>query len=254
MKKNMKQRADEAVVEAGIAPTLALAQAYIMRGIIEYHWREKIYRVEKAGMQIPRDAVLYKQEEQKYVSRGGYKLEKGIQYFNLSLEGLIGIDIGASTGGFTDCLLQHGIQRVYAIDVGEHLLHEKLKSREDVIEKRINIKYLTIKDIQEPIDFVVADISFISLEHIFRPLLPLLNAEAQFLLLIKPQFELPKKYLHNGIVKDEEAHLQAIEKIVSYALQFSLTYCGYTPAGIKGRKGNQEYLLYFKYNKKKEAI
>lgn len=247
MRKKLKQRADEALVEAGIAPNIALAQAYIMSGVIEYILNDKVYKVEKAGITIPHGAILYRKEKNKYVSRGGYKLEKGIRDFNLNIEGLVCIDIGASTGGFTDCLLQHGAKRVYALDVGKHLLHEKLTQRNDVIEKRLNIKYLTTEDINESLDFVVADISFISLEHIFRPLLPFMKEHTQFLLLLKPQFELPKQYLHNGVVKNTDAHTKAIDKIVDYAMQFPLIYHGSTPAGIKGRKGNQEYLLYFMY-------
>ena len=247
MKKHQKQRADIALVEAGIAPTTALAQAYIMSGIIEYTWKNTTYKVEKAGMQIPYDAILYKKEKKKYVSRGGYKLEKGIQDFNLNITDLICLDVGASTGGFTDCLLQYGAKRVYALDVGENLLHERLREKKEVIEKRLNIKYLTSQDIQESIDFVVADISFISLQHIFKPILPLLSAYAKILLLLKPQFELPRHYVHNGIVQDKEAYKIAINEIVTCALQFPFYYHGHISAGIKGKKGNQEYLLYFEY-------
>lgn len=248
MKRNLDNRADNALVNAGIAPTIEYARAYIMAGIIFYSLDDKEKSVEKAGMQIPKHAILFKREKKRYVSRGGYKLETALQYFTIPTHNAVCLDIGASTGGFTDCLLQYHAQRVYALDVGKHLLHEKLQKNERVIQKIINIKYLSKHDINEPLNIVVADISFISLEHIFTPITPLLANNAHLILLLKPQFELPKNYLRKGIVMDNSVYTQAIEKIVEHAKQFPLTYKGYVPSCIKGRKGNQEYLLYFTYN------
>ena len=243
-----KMRADALLVLRGIAEDTAHAMRLIMAGRIVVQHTNHQEKVEKPGTCYATTTVFLDKGTQQYVSRGGYKLETALDHFTIIPKDKVCLDIGASTGGFTDCLLQRGAQKVYAIDVGKNLLHESLRINPRVINKEhTHIAHLSKKDIPEPFSLVVGDLSFISLKHIFSPLIPLFTETTSLLLLVKPQFELPQAYIHNGIAVHTEYHTIAIEHIVSYAQSMNFYYHGYIPSKIKGKKGNQEYIVYLEY-------
>lgn len=243
-----KMRADTLLVLHGIAKDAAHAMRLIMAGRIVIQRTNYQEKVEKSGTYYDTTTIFVDKGTQQYVSRGGYKLETALDHFLITPKNKVCLDIGASTGGFTDCLLQRGAQKVYALDVGKNLLHESLRADPRVINKEgIHIAHLSRTDIPEPFSLVVADLSFISLKHIFAPLLPLFTETTSLLLLIKPQFELPQAYVHNGIATQTAHHTIAIEDIVSYAQSMHFHYHGYIPSKIKGKKGNQEYIVHLEY-------
>ena len=186
-------------------------------------------------------------EEERYVSRGGLKLEGALKSFNISPEGLVCADIGASTGGFTDCLLQHGAKRVYAFDSGSGQLHAKLKRDDRVISKEgFNARYITPEDVGEGIDLVVMDVSFISQTMIIPSIVRLLKPQGIFITLIKPQFEAGKSALgKNGIVKRKEDRLSAVNRVLGCAYENRLSFNGLACSSIKGGDGNEEFLAVF---------
>lgn len=186
----------------------------------------------------------------KYVGRGGYKLETVIEKFTINLHGCVCMDIGASTGGFTDCMLQNGAARVYAVDVGAGQLHEKLKNDKRVISlEKLDIRNASENEIPEKIDFIGIDVSFISLRFIIPVLKYFLSDEGKVSALIKPQFETGKKYLKNGVLKDYKEHLKIIKEIEEFTISAGYDVLGKTESKITGRDGNREYIIYFK-NKK----
>lgn len=238
-----KMRLDAAVFERGLAESREKAKAYIMAGVV-YVNNEK---ADKAGMPIkPDDNIEVRSNPLKYVSRGGLKLEKAMQVFPIDLNGKICADIGASTGGFTDCMLQNGAQKVYAIDVGYGQLAWKLRTDERVVNlERTNFRYVDKTQIPEPLDFASVDVSFISLKHILPTMKTLLKDGAIAVCLIKPQFEAGKdKVGKKGVVRDSAVHVEVIENVTRYILEngFSLLALDYSP--IKGPEGNIEYLAY----------
>ncbi len=242
-----KLRIDCYLVENGLAESREKAKAYIMSGIVYVNNQ----KVDKAGTTVkPDDTIEVRGTTLKYVSRGGLKLEKAINCFGINLSDKICADIGASTGGFTDCMLQNGAQKVYAIDVGYGQLAWKLRCDERVINlERTNFRYVTNEQIPDMLDFASVDVSFISLSHILPVLTGLLKQNAYAVCLIKPQFEAGKENVgKKGVVRDKEVHIAVNEKIKNIILEngFSLVNLSFSP--IKGPEGNIEYLAYIQKN------
>ena len=236
-----KTRLDVAMAAQGLAESRQKAQAIIMSGLVFVDGK----RVDKCGAQIADTAVIeVRGKTLRYVSRGGLKLEKAMQCFPLTLQDAVAMDCGASTGGFTDCMLQNGAKKVYAVDVGYGQLDWKLRQDERVVcMERTNARYLTKEQIPEPLDFVSVDVSFISLGLIFPALRPLLADNANLVCLIKPQFEAGKdKVGKKGVVRDANVHLAVLEQFLRHAAENDLTVQGMTYSPIKGLAGNIEYL------------
>ncbi len=236
-----KERLDKLLVEKGLVESREKAQRLIMAGYVFVYGQ----KVDKAGVKIPVDAEISIKEKEKYVSRGGYKLEKGIKYFSFNVKDKVCIDIGSSTGGFTDCLLQNGARKVYAVDVGTHQLHEKLRTDPRVIVmEKTNARYLTGKDFPEKIECFVSDLSFISILKVLPEICDLFKDFAEGVILIKPQFELSRKEVKAGIVKDPVLHEKALKKVVKGLEESCYCVKGITYSPIKGPKGNIEFLCY----------
>ena len=236
-----KTRVDVLLVEQGHMESRQKAQAVIMAGSVFVDGQ----RVDKPGTAVPNTAQIeVRGHALPYVSRGGLKLEKAMKTFPLTLTGKVCADIGASTGGFTDCMLQNGAQKVYAVDVGYGQLDWKLRGDPRVVcMERTNARYLTKEQIPEPLDFVSVDVSFISLGLIFPALRPLLADNANLVCLIKPQFEAGKdKVGKKGVVRDPKVHLAVLEQFLRHAAENDLTVKGMTYSPIKGPEGNIEYL------------
>lgn len=238
-----KIRLDVAVYEAGYAPSREKAKAIIMAGQVYVNNQ----KVDKAGAEIKSDDTLeVRGAALKYVSRGGLKLEKAMEEFPITLSNKICMDVGASTGGFTDCMLQNGAIRVYSIDVGYGQLAWKLRTDERVINlERTNFRYVTNEQVPEKIDFASVDVSFISLYHILPVLNRLLADNGESVCLIKPQFEAGKdKVGKKGVVRDLAVHLEVVEKIINLAIDNGFNVMGLQFSPIKGPEGNIEYLIY----------
>ena len=213
-------------------------------------------RVDKAGEKVNIDAdIVFKGEELKYVSRGGLKLEKAMNEFNISLKDKVCMDIGASTGGFTDCMLQNDASKVFSVDVGYGQFAWKLRTDERVVcMERTNIRYVTPEDIGEKLDFASIDVSFISLRTIMPAVKNLLKETGEVVALIKPQFEAGRdKVGKKGVVRDKEVHHEVILKIVNYLIENEFNILGLSYSPIKGPEGNREYLVYFTKDKEKES-
>lgn len=238
----MKERIDVLLVGRGLSPSREKAKALIMAGAVFVDGQ----RVDKPGAAVPADARIDVQGGQDFVSRGGKKLEKAIEVFDIDLSGRVCADIGASTGGFTDCMLQHGAASVYAVDVGYGQLAWTLRNDARVVNlERTNVRYITAADIPQPLDFFSVDVSFISLKLVLPPVAALLSDTAAGVCLIKPQFEAGREQVgKNGVVRDKKAHIAVIEQVAGYAAQNGLQAAGLTWSPIKGPKGNIEYLLY----------
>lgn len=240
-----KIRLDVAVYERGFAPSREKAKALIMAGQVYVNNQ----KADKAGTEIkPDDTLEVRGNTLKYVSRGGLKLEKAMQAFPIALEGKICMDVGASTGGFTDCMLQNGAARVYSIDVGYGQLAWKLRCDERVVNlERTNFRYCTREQVPDEVDFASVDVSFISLAHILPVLHALLKEDGQAVCLIKPQFEAGKEKVgKKGVVRDLAVHLEVVERIISLALENGFSVEGLSFSPIKGPEGNIEYLIYLK--------
>lgn len=239
----MKDRLDIILVEKGLFPSRERAKAAIMAGVVLVDGQT----VDKAGTQVNADAEFsIKQNPCPYVSRGGLKLEKAINEFNIELTGAVCMDIGASTGGFTDCMLQRGAAKVYAIDVGYGQLDYKLRMDPRVINmEKVNVRYLDTDVIEDEIDFVSIDVSFISLKLVLPVAALLLRENGSLLCLVKPQFEAGREQVgKKGIVRDPDVHKQVIENVIGYAAASGLYPAGLTFSPITGAKGNIEYLLW----------
>jgi len=201
----------------------------------------------KSGNTVPRSAQIEILSPQKYVSRGGLKLEGALEDFNLDPGGLICLDVGSSTGGFTDCLLQKGARLVYAVDVGKAQLDIKIKSHPKVHSfEGIHILRVTSKEIEKAPELAVVDVSFISLKKVLPHILQLMGPKATLVAMVKPQFEVGPKNLKKGVVRSEEIQKRAVEAVAQFAKEKSCDVLGQTPARIKGPKGNQEYFLYLR--------
>jgi len=231
------------MVEKGLVPSREKAQALIIIGGVKVNGQ--IMR--KPGQKIREDAFIeIITPPCPYVSRGGIKLEGAIKGFSINVEGKVCLDVGASTGGFTDCLLQHGAKRVYAVDVGWGQLHWKLRNDPRVIclEKR-NIRYLPKEEIPEEVDLVTIDTSFISLKLVIPAVLKFLKEKAEILALIKPQFEVGKGEVgKGGVVRDPEKHKRVIEEIWTFSQNLGLHPVGVMESPILGPKGNKEFFIY----------
>ena len=251
MEKQKKQRLDVLLVEKGLAPSREKAKAIIMAGIVYVDGNKE----DKAGTTFPENAVIeVKGKTLPYVSRGGLKLEKAMQKFPITLSGKVCMDVGSSTGGFTDCMLQNGATKVYAIDVGHGQLAWKLRNDERVVcMEKTNIRYVVPEDIDELAAFSSIDVSFISLTKVLLPVKNLLTEDGQVVCLIKPQFEAGREKVgKKGVVRDKAVHEEVIERIITFALEngFSVHHLEYSP--IKGPEGNIEYLVHIE--KSDEAI
>lgn len=238
-----KIRLDVAVFEQGFAPSREKAKAIIMAGQVYVNNQ----KADKAGMEIkPDDKLEVRGNTLKYVSRGGLKLEKAMNEFPISLNGKICMDVGASTGGFTDCMLQNGASKVYSIDVGYGQLAWKLRCDERVVNlERTNFRHCTEEQVPDKIDFASVDVSFISLKHILPVLNNLLKPDGQAVCLIKPQFEAGKEKVgKKGVVRDLNVHLEVVENVISMALENGFSVDGLQFSPIKGPEGNIEYLIF----------
>ena len=238
-----KIRLDVAVHQRGLAPSRERAKAMIMAGEIYVNNVKAL----KSGESVSEgDLIEFRGKAMPYVSRGGYKLEKAMSAFPIDLNEKVCMDIGASTGGFTDCMLQNGAKKVYSIDVGYGQLAWKLRTDERVINlERTNFRYLTKEVVSEEIDFASIDVSFISLTKILPVLLNFLGDEKYCVALIKPQFEAGKEKVgKKGVVREKSTHIEVIEKIVKFALENSYSVSGLSFSPIRGPEGNIEYLIY----------
>ena len=240
----MKERLDVLLVSKGLAESREKAKSIIMSGNVFVNGQREdkagtMFAPEKAQIEV-RGAVL------KYVSRGGLKLEKAMSHFDISLENTVCMDIGASTGGFTDCMLQNGAAKVYAVDVGHGQLAWKLRNDERVVcMEKTNFRYMVREDIEDDLDFASVDVSFISLTKILGPAYLLLKDQGQMVCLIKPQFEAGREKVgKKGVVRDPEVHKEVIEKVIDFAqeMQFQVKALEFSP--IKGPEGNIEYLVH----------
>ena len=239
--KAVKERIDKLLVDRGLIESREKAQALIMSGVVFVNNQ----KIDKPGTKVPTDANIYIKEKMPYVSRGGYKLEKGLKVFNVDVKDKVCLDIGSSTGGFTDCLLQNGAKKVYAVDVGKNQLHEKLRADSRVISiEEFNARFLTEKEIPEKIDILVSDVSFISITKILPNICNLLKEDFKGIILIKPQFELSKKEVKDGVVRDKKLHFKAVKSVIDSLTQscYCIKDLDFSP--IKGPEGNIEFLAF----------
>lgn len=240
----MKERLDVLLVNRGLAESREKAKAVIMAGQVFVNGN----REDKAGSTFDPDKsqIEVKGSSLRYVSRGGLKLEKAVECFGLRFDGMTCMDIGASTGGFTDCMLQNGAEKVYAIDVGRGQLAWKLRQDPRVIcMEKTNFRYVTSEQVPEQIDFASADVAFISLKLILGPAYALLREEASMVCLIKPQFEAGREKVgKKGVVRDRSVHKEVIGEIADFARKTGFVILGLDHSPIKGPEGNIEYLLY----------
>ena len=237
------KRLDVALFEQGFADSRAKAGALIMAGQVYVNSQ----KITKAGYNLKADDVIeVRGDKLPFVSRGGLKLDKAIKEFDLKLDDCVCMDIGASTGGFTDCMLQNGARKVYAVDVGYGQLAWKLRSDERVVNmERTNFRYLTVEDIDEMLDFASVDVSFISLKIILPVLYELLNDKACAVCLIKPQFEAGRdKVGKKGVVREIETHKEVVNNIINFAFETGYSVLNLSFSPIKGPEGNIEYLMY----------
>jgi 23S rRNA (cytidine1920-2'-O)/16S rRNA (cytidine1409-2'-O)-methyltransferase len=237
-------RLDQLLVERGLATSREKARAVILAGQVLVNGQ----KVDKAGHAIASDARVELLDTPRYVGRGGLKLEAALQRFHISAEGKICLDVGSSTGGFTDCLLQHGAARVYAIDVGTAQLDWKLRNDPRVlVQEQVNARYLSSKEVPETIALAVADVSFISITLILPAVVKLLAPDAEMVILVKPQFELERRQVgKGGIIRDSALHQQACLRVEQSVQQlgFQTTII---PSPILGAEGNREFLLYARH-------
>ncbi len=243
--KKIKMRADQLVYEQGLTESREHAKRLIMAG--QVFVGEPPIRVDKPGTMYSTQSLFSLSAKERFVSRGAYKLITALDFFSLNVQNLICLDAGASTGGFTDCLLQNGAKRVYAIDVGHNQLHEKLRQDARVISlEKTNLRTAEANLISEEVQLVVADVSFISLTLVLKPCMQWLSVNGQIIALIKPQFEVGPHQTQKGVVRDEAARQEAINKVVNYCEnELKLQFNGIVPSAILGPKGNQEYLALF---------
>lgn len=246
----MKERLDVLLTERGFFDSREKAKAVIMAGEVFVNGQ----REDKAGSKFDREAEIeVKGKVLKYVSRGGLKLEKAVEVYGLDLMDKTCIDIGSSTGGFTDCMLQNGAAKVYAIDVGTNQLAWKLREDKRVVSmEKTNIRYVTEEDIPEKADFASVDVSFISLTKVLPAAVNLLKDEAYMVCLIKPQFEAGREKVgKKGVVRDFSVHKEVIELVINFAIGLNFFIKGLTFSPVKGPEGNIEYLLYMQKRNEK---
>ena len=241
--KEQKERLDILLVNRNLAPSREKAKAVIMAGIVYVNGQKE----DKPGAAFDKTAdIQVRGSTLPYVSRGGLKLEKAVDCFGVELEGKICMDVGASTGGFTDCMLQNGAKKVYAVDVGHGQLDWKLRNDKRVVcMERTNIRYVTRDDVEDRMDFASIDVSFISLTKVLGPVKELLTESGRIVALIKPQFEAGREKVgKKGVVREKSTHLEVIQKVMDYGMElgFEILNLEYSP--VKGPEGNIEYLIY----------
>lgn len=249
----MKKRLDILMTERTLAPSREKAKAYIMSGSVYVDGQKE----DKAGTMFPEEvSIEVRGNTLPYVSRGGLKLEKAMKNFGVSLEGKVCMDVGASTGGFTDCMLQNGAVKVYSIDVGYGQLDWKLRNDPRVVcMEKTNIRYVLPEHLEEKADFSSIDVSFISLTKVLLPVRNLLTDEGEIVCLIKPQFEAGREKVgKKGVVRDPAVHLEVIEKVIAYAAAIHLEPRHLSFSPIKGPEGNIEYLLHLKKRPEEQEI
>ena len=245
IKLSEKKRLDAAVFDLGLAPSREKAKAFIMAGVVYVNNQ----KADKAGMTVTDDMnIEVRDNTLKYVSRGGLKLEKAMAVYGLSLDNCICADIGASTGGFTDCMLQNGAAKVYAIDVGYGQLAWKLRCDERVVNlEKTNFRYVTNEQVPDLLDFASVDVSFISLKLILPVMHSLMKDNAEAVCLIKPQFEAGRENVgKKGVVRDINVHKQVVKDITDFMVTSGFDVIGLDYSPIKGPQGNIEYLAYIK--------
>lgn len=251
--KKKKERLDVLLVKRGLAESREKAKAIIMTGNVFVEEQ----REDKAGSTFAEDVqIRIKGTPMKYVSRGGYKLEKAMELWHVPLQDKLCMDVGSSTGGFTDCMLQNGAVKVYAIDVGTNQLAWKLRQDERVVSmEKTNIRYVTPEDIADPIDFSSIDVAFISLTKVLIPVWNLLKNGGRVVCLVKPQFEAGREKVgKKGVVRDKKVHEEVVCHIMTYALSMGFEILGLSYSPIKGPEGNIEYLLYIEKPQDAQAL
>lgn len=251
--KKKKERLDVLLVKRGLAESREKAKAIIMTGNVFVEEQ----REDKAGSTFAEDVqIRIKGTPMKYVSRGGYKLEKAMELWHVPLQDKLCMDVGSSTGGFTDCMLQNGAVKVYAIDVGTNQLAWKLRQDERVVSmEKTNIRYVTPEDIADPIDFSSIDVAFISLTKVLIPVWNLLKNGGRVVCLVKPQFEAGREKVgKKGVVRDKKVHEEVVCHIMTYALSMGFKILGLSYSPIKGPEGNIEYLLYIEKPQDAQAL
>lgn len=248
----MKERLDVLLVKKGLAESREKAKAIIMSGIVYVDNNKE----DKAGQTFNEDALVeVRGNTLRYVSRGGLKLEKAMNCFGVTLEGKIAMDVGASTGGFTDCMLQNGAVKVYSVDVGHGQLAWKLRNDERVVcMEKTNIRYVTPDDVADKIDFASIDVSFISLKKVLPAVYDLLTDVGEVVCLIKPQFEAGREKVgKKGVVRERSVHVEVVDMIVSFAREMGFVTLDLSYSPIKGPEGNIEYLLYITKDTSREG-
>lgn len=238
-----KERLDLLLVKRKLVETRKKAQDLIRAGMVY----SKSGVMDKPGTLVSEDFEIIIKEKPKYVSRGGYKLEGAILDFKLNIHGFICVDVGSSTGGFIDCLLKYGAEKVYGIDVGKNLLNENLrKDKRVVLFEELNARYFKDDLIPEKVDLITIDVSFISLKMVVPPFISILKENGFLMVLLKPQFEVGKKDVgKGGVVRDTKKIEKALENIKEFIEKLNLKFLNSTPSPLKGPKGNQEYFLLF---------
>ena len=239
-----KSRLDQLLVARGLCPSREKAQRAIMAGSVYVEGQ----KADKPGRTVAGDAEVELRGGEKYVGRGGLKLEAALEHFRIPVQDRVALDVGASTGGFTDCLLQHGARKVHAIDVGHGQIDWRLRNDPRVVVREgMNARFLTAADIGEPVDVCVADVSFISLTLILPAAFALLTPAADMVVLIKPQFELsPDKVGKGGVVRETQYHEEVTSRIRAFVEAAGRQWIGLMPSPIKGREGNTEFLAHLK--------
>ena len=248
----MKERLDVLLVKKGLAESREKAKAIIMSGIVYVDNNKE----DKAGQTFNEDALIeVRGNTLRYVSRGGLKLEKAMDKFGVTLDKKIWMDVGASTGGFTDCMLQNGAVKVYSVDVGHGQLAWKLVQDERVVcMDKTNIRYVTRDDIDDVIEFASIDVSFISLTKVLLPVRELLTDDGEIVCLIKPQFEAGREKVgKKGVVREQSVHVEVVDMIVSFAREMGFVPLDLSYSPIKGPEGNIEYLLYITKDTSREG-
>jgi 23S rRNA (cytidine1920-2'-O)/16S rRNA (cytidine1409-2'-O)-methyltransferase len=243
-----KYRADELLATRGLAESRERAKRLVMAGLVYAESAGGRVLVDKPGRMFGQDAALFVAGGERFVSRGGHKLLTAIEKFHLDVSGKVCLDAGASTGGFTDCLLQFGAARVYAVDVGRAQLHEKLRGDSRVVSlEGVNLRLADPDLLPEVVDLAVIDVSFISLTLVLPVIAGMLAPKSEVVALIKPQFELGPGRADKGVVRDVSARQEAVDKVTGFAQnELGWELAGVEPAAIKGPKGNQEFVAYFK--------
>lgn len=241
---NAKKRLDVALVDQGFFESVDQAARNVMAGLVYFNGLP----ASKPGMPVGKDDLLSLAPKEKFVGRGGYKIEAGLHEFGINPAGLVCLDVGASTGGFTDCLLQKGARFVYAIDVGHDQMDWRIKKDPRVSSREgVNARFLKAEDFSPSPELAVGDVSFISLTLILPAVFRVLALDSAAVFLIKPQFELPRNEVGSGgVVKDESARMRAVEKIQTFVEQAGHRWIGYKESPITGREGNVEYLCHIK--------